>query len=395
MQNRKYAYFAMLLTVLSQSSVTIILPAFPLLKAQFGVSATSIQMILTVFILGFALSQWVYGVLSDRFGRKPVLLAGLILFIVSCLFGSFTNHYESFITWRFLQGIGCGSVITLSRAILRDVFTGRELSSKMSFLSLGFGIGIGIAPIIGGYLTVHFGWQSTFYVIATLAFITSLILIIGVPESLLQQNRSKLVWRHIWQSNKDILTNRTFLVYLFGGVCAYAVGIAYNTITPFLIQVQLHISPTQYGWLGGLIAATYLLSANMNKSLVLKYGIQPIIKLGVSIISVAGIVLLVFNVFDYFTVTSIMIAAVIATFGTSFVFANTISGALQQFSKNAGAASALFSTLQMLLSAVAAFIFALLPEHMSITLGAIYLVIGISCFSILIVASGKSKTHAK
>ena len=149
-------FFICIMIALAQAGLVLYTPAFSMMSGVFHVSARLIKFTLTAYLFGFGISQLFYGPLSDRYGRKKILLVAMFIFCVGCLWTIFSNNYDGLLLSRIIQGVGAGGCMTLSRAILRDSFDGKDYLYAASFLSAGFAIGLGVAPIIGGHLLYFF-----------------------------------------------------------------------------------------------------------------------------------------------------------------------------------------------------------------------------------------------
>ena len=192
-----------------------------------------------------------------------------------------------------------------------------------------------------------------------------------------------------------ILSNLQFLKFLLGGFFAYSVVVAYNVMTPFLMQNILNISATNYGYLALLIGIPYYLASSYNKKLVLKFGIRPIFVLGYILVILAGIAMMILSFAKKPNLSYIMIPMMIATFGQAFIFSNTLSCALQQFSpKSGGKSSAIFSSLQMIMVSIFSAIIATLPNNNIWSLALVVTTLGVCC-AIVLITDSKTKLKAR
>ena len=157
-----------LLVAMGAISTDIYLPSLPSIAAEFSTDTASVQLTLSIFMIAFAVSQLVYGPLSDQFGRRPVLLGGMSLYLVASTGCAMADSIETLILARFLQALGACSGPVVARAIVRDVF-GRERSAKvMAYMGTAMALAPVLGPIAGGFLQVWFGWQANFAVMAAL-----------------------------------------------------------------------------------------------------------------------------------------------------------------------------------------------------------------------------------
>jgi len=376
----KITILVMWMTTLGQAAIALYLPAFPAIAASLHISPSVVKMTITVFLFGYGFSQLFYGPLSDRYGRKPILLIGISIFCLGCFINIFAHTEKIFLFARLLQGLGCGSTITLGRSILRDCFTGRELASAASYLSMGFAIGLGTTPLIGAYLQSYFGWQADFIFLLCSGLILLWILWRQLPETSLNLNTKSGLFSQTLKDYKSILHHGIFWRFLLGGLFAYGVVVAYNVMTPFLIQNVLGYSAKFYGCLALLVAIPYFSAASFNRKLVITFGTGPIFALGISLVLLGGFIMLLGVLSIKIHLIAIILPIMIATFGQALVFSNAISGALQNFSPELGGkASAIFSSLQMLFISILSAMMTLPTDTTQVPLAVV--LIGLGLFS--------------
>lgn len=375
------------MTTLVQASIALYLPSLPNIAHNFSVPAVDIKQTITMFMLGCGISPMFYGPLSDLYGRKPILLFSLVLACIGYIVNILAYSIDIFIFARLLQGLGCGGILISGRSIVRDVFSGRELASASSYLSMGFAIGFGISPIIGGYLVHYLGWQANFIFLLLFGMIILTAILCFLPETIVHKVDKVQLKKFLYEIIVDyklIISNLRFVKFLSGGVFAYGVVVAYNVMTPFLIQNTFAVNVTHYGYLAILMGAPYYLAASCNRNLVLKFGINTVSALGYGLIIVSGIVMLGLSLVGIPNLVYIILPMMVATFGQAFIFSNTISGALQEFpSSQGGKASAVFSSLQMLIISVLSAIMATLPDSNMLSIAIVLTVLGILAAIIL------------
>lgn len=370
-----------LMSAITQAGLVLYTPAFLQISQQLHISFAEVKLSLTVYLLGFGASQIFYGILSDRFGRKKLAIIGMIIFLIGCFWSIMTHTYSGLLLSRILQGIGAGSGMTLSRAILRDCFTGLDYVKAATYLSSGFAFGLGVTPVIGGHLLDFFFWRSEFIFL----FICGLLLLIGLWAFLPETGRTDLLKpsfrQFALQTKKNILfilNNKSFYSYLVAGVAAYGVIISYNTMAPFLFQKALNVNASLYGWLTFLIAATYYVATAFNRFILKHFSTQTIIFIGILLIVISGFSMLLMKfLFDAFNLYVIFIPLIIATFGQALVWSISITGALKDLSHIAGTAAAFFSFLQMLLSTLISGMIALPAENNQIPLAIVIILLAI------------------
>jgi DHA1 family 2-module integral membrane pump EmrD-like MFS transporter len=377
----KIVWTVMWLTVFCQAAMTIYLPAYPLIAGSLHINPDAVKTTLSVFLFGNGISQLAYGPLSERYGRKPLMLIGMAIFSAGCLLNTQAHTLFTFQMARLIQGIGSGCTIALCRAILRDRFQMRELASAASYLSMGFAIGLGFSPIIGAFLQNHFNWQADFYFLSIFGLLLLVATWYWLPETLVKKENDSTFNSFLMGTLRDyrmIIQDKLLWKFLVGGLFAYAVVITYNTMSPFLIQNVLGYSAVTFGWMSTLIAIPYYFAAITNRSLVLKIGSQPIFLGGNLVILFSGIFMLVMTL--YFPISlaiTIMLPIMLATFGQGFIWPNAIAGAMQHTHGQPGKTSAMFSSLQMTLISVVTTIIAYIPDNSPLFMGLVLIGLGI------------------
>ena len=379
---RQITWLVMWMTTLGQAAITLYLPAFPKIAADLQINPLAVKTSITIFLLGYGFSQFIYGPLSDRYGRKPVLLAGLAIFGIGCMANIFVHTQTAFLLTRLIQGIGCGATITIGRSILRDCFSGRALAGATSYLSMGFAISLGISPIIGAYLQTYLGWRADFVFLMLISLALLFIFWRWLPETNpISRNDNYANTFNINQILKGyrlIIRDTHFIKFMLGGLFAYAVVVSYNVMTPFLIQNALGYSANVYGWLTVLIAAAYYSAATVNRKLALKFSSNHLYIWGTSLIILSGVVMALTFFNERISIIFIIAPMVVATFGQALIFSNTIAAALHHFPQKLGSrASAALSSLQMLLIGVLSAIIAIPANNSQLPLAIALILLGL------------------
>lgn len=373
------------MTAIGQLGIVVYLPAFPEMVQVFHTTNAMIQNSLAAFLIGFGCSQLLYGIWSDHKGRKQVLVISLLAFLITLLATFFVHSAGLYIFIRLLQGITVGATMTISRVILRDSFNDTYLPKAAAYPSLGFAVGLGFGPVVSGWLTSHFGWQSC---TAFLAAFTTVYLIwfwFAFPETHAKENRptAKPTVKKLLQMHLNVVTHRQFIQLLFGGIFAYSVVTTYNVLSPFLLQNTFHLTAKQYGNVAVLIAIAYYAGAWLNKHIVLRLGSFNVIKIGLALIMVAGLTLILWSIWHEKALIPFLIGTFVAVFGQALVWSNIIASSIRFFKENAGVASAVFSCLQMVFTGIISSTLSLVPSHSTITIAIIFLLLGIIAYSVV------------
>ena len=374
----------LLITILGQASIALYLPALPDIGHSLAISQFEVKMTVTCFIIGFGISPMFFGPLSDSIGRKTVLLIALIFALVGFFINIFCTSLDLFIVCRIIEGIGCGGLLTSGRSIARDVFSGKELAKASSYLSMGFAIGFGLSPTIGGFLTSNFSWQAIFIFLVIFDLFIIVICSLFLVETKSRDNKAKVDQRNnknllqiTLRDYIDAMSNKRFIINVFGGFFAYCVVIGYNVMTPFLIQNNFSFSAEEYGYLAILIGLPYYLGASINRRIVNQHGIYVSCLIGSLFVFISGAMMMLANWSGYQNIYVLIIPFMAATFGQALIFSNTIASALQLFpASSGGRMSALYSSLQMILVSMISILLAQFPDNDTIYLSAVVTIMG-------------------
>lgn len=370
-----------IMSALTQAGLVLYTPAFLQISQSLHIAPSLVKFTLTGYLLGFGFSQLFYGPLSDRYGRKKLLLWGMVIFSIGCFWSIFAESYNTLLLSRIIQGIGAGSCMTLSRAILRDSFESVEYVKVATYLSSGFAAGLGLAPIIGGHLSDFFSWRADFIFLFLCGIILLFLFWLFLPETHYPKIIDIPFKKFFFQTNihfYSVLKNKMFISYLIAGVLAYGVVITYNTMAPFLFQKTLGYSASFYGWLTFMIAISYYAATSANRIFLKRFTTNTMIKSGLTLIFLSGISILASKIlFNTLNLYVVFIPLMIATFGQALIWSISIANALKDLGHIAGTAAAFFSCLQMVLSAILSGAIAILHEKNQIPIGLVILILAI------------------
>jgi DHA1 family bicyclomycin/chloramphenicol resistance-like MFS transporter len=248
---RSWALAALLasLSMLGPFSVDTYLPAFPAIAQEFDVTPIAVQQTLSAYLFAFAGMMLWHGALSDALGRRPVVLAGLVIYAIATLGCAIAGNIASLWLFRALQGISAGTGLVIGRAIIRDRFQGAEAQRLMSQMTLVFGLAPAIAPVLGGVLLNLLGWRSIFWVL----FVIVLLLIVWtarrLPETLPRERRLPMLPRALWTSYRTILPRLDFLLLAFIPALNFAAFFIYIASAPVFLLDLLHLTTLGFAWL--------------------------------------------------------------------------------------------------------------------------------------------------
>ena len=335
----------------AQLALSLYLPSLPALAKHFQVSPSFIQASLTTFITAFACSQFFYGSLSDRFGRRPILLLGLAITILGTIIIIFSSTVYGFFLGRFIEGLGAGALPLLSRAIIRDKFEGMDLTLGMSYLVMFASLTPAIAPFIGGYINDRFGWRVVFIFLLLYSLVAVVNVLFFLPESK-KAGKVNISVRNTIKHFKYLLSNKIFIGNVICIIMAYACQLIYQSISPFIFQNQMHLSSASYGELIMLPAVGFLVGNLIFNRFVKYVKNYYLLLIGDIILILSGAALIIEHLFAIVSITAIIIPITTAILGIGFIYPDVVNGALQPFAAIAGTASSLSGFLQVVGSGV-------------------------------------------
>ena len=364
-------FFALLLVALGQFAIDIYLPSLPAMVDNLHADKHSVQLTLTFFLIGFAVSQLIYGPLSDRFGRRKILLIGLTIFLVGAVGASLAQTVSFLVGMRLIQGLGIGAANVLCRAILHDLYTGKECAKKVSTLGVLWVLSPIIAPVIGGYIQEYAGWRMNFIFLICFVGLVWLWCIFFLPETKDLGQIQSIHPRAIIKNYAFLLSCRPFVGYVFVDFFMYGILSAFYVAGPFLLQTVLKISPIMFGWMMLIISCGYMIGTSINLLLLHHWEPRQIIRCGLLLIFVISSILLTIAWFGIFSVTAIVVPLTILFCAIALIFTNCISVCLSFSHHLAGSTSALWGFLAYLGGTLSTFVMAALPEESQLPLSVV------------------------
>lgn len=323
-------------------------PSLPAMTHAFGSTANVMQLTVTLYLLGGVPSQLLCGPLSDRFGRRNLALIGMAIGLLGSLMCIFATTPAWVIGARFIQGFGIGCCNALFRAIMRDTFSAVRLAKVGSYVGIAYTVVVALAPVIGGYVQAGFDWRGNFVFLFLLLLMTTILIWLFLPETNQHRNPEATQGAVIWRNYSTLLINPIFVGYTACSTLALSGIIAYFTVSPFLLQNVVGLTPVEYGWSSILLAFGLMLGSFLNGRYVTRFGGHRMLVFGIIVMILSGVVMLVSGLLGYMNTSVILIPAFFFDIAGGFVYANAMSGALHPFAKMAGSAGAMYGALQVL-----------------------------------------------
>ena len=339
------------LVALGPLSTDLYLPSLPTLARVFASDVASVQLTLSVFLAGFACGQIVYGPLSDRYGRRPLLLGGLLMFCVGTLGCVFAHSIDRLILARFVQALGACAGPVIGRAVVRDLWGASESARVIAYMGGAMAIGPLLGPTLGGFLTVLFGWQSNF-VLLLLVAVVQLAVVAGVlGESNVHRDPEATTPARMLANFRRLLADRSYLGYLLTFSFSYSALFAFISASSFVLADRHGLTPQVYGMCFGIVVAGYLIGSVASGRLVRRLGSDGLLARGACLGAVAGVSMAVLEFSGVHGVAAILAPMFFCTVATGLVMPNAIARALAPYPTMAGSASALMGFVQMTMAA--------------------------------------------
>lgn len=325
------------------------LSSFRSIQLELGATASAVQWSLTLFFLGLGLGQLVLGPLSDRLGRRTLMLVALSVFALSGLALSITPSIEVLLALRLLQGFSGAAGIVIARAVAADLSEGPNAVRALSLIAMGSALGPLIAPVIGGFTHDWWGWRGTMLTLGLLSTVMLYIAWAKIPESLPAHRRTTGSLWAAFRPFGPLLRNPRYLVSLGAFVFGFAAMIAYVSASPFVGQTLAGMTPLQYA-LGFSASASALILTNLlNSRLAPRFGTQRMLIVGVTLLLLGASTLMVSAVTGSLTPATLIGGAFVLTAGSGATLANASALALAEAPTARGSGAALLGSVQFLL----------------------------------------------
>lgn len=379
-----------LLTAVAPLSIDMYLPAFPAMAQEFGTSASAVQFTLTSFMVGLASGQLIIGPLSDRFGRRPLLLAGTVVCVLAGVACAMAPNIAALTAFRFVQGFSGAAGVVLSRAVVADRVHGPLAARAFSLMMIINGAAPVLAPLIGGSLMGVIGWRGIFWILTGLAVAMFVGVVVVLPETHPKDHRHTGGVTAMLRDARSVLTNRGYLGYTLAFAFGFTVMFAYISASPFVLQNVLGLSPLHYSFAFAANAAGIVIVNALNARIVGRFGQRRLLHLGIGLLVFFSVLLLVDALLGPVLWASLVLLwGAVASLG--LVAANATSLALDKVRHAAGTGSAVLGALQFGLAAAVSPLVGLGGDHTALPM-AIAMVVsaGISAAALLLTRGERS-----
>ncbi|OOL39537.1 MULTISPECIES: MFS transporter [Pseudomonas] len=368
-EQRAMVILLMTMTLLGVFPLDVVLPSFPDLSDYFRTSPSDIALSVSVFAIGLALSVVLVGPLSDLWGRKKLLLAGIAIAVVGATGCVVSSEYSWFLFFRVIQAVGCGSFV-LSQALVQDLFVGKEQERIRIWMVTGGGVFISISPLLGTWLQLQLGWQGSFYVFISLAVIVWLKAFFLLRENPhLHTTAPERFFSAYWRLCSDF----RFMGYWLISALAFACHFSFIVISPIIFMERLALSPYAFAWALLLYGVAYVFGGIVASALHRYLQANTQIVIGLGLIALSGLVMLWLAEQFGLSAAAVLIPMLICTAGTTIARPIANSKAMSLYPRNAGTSTSVGGVLIFMCGGVISVVINLASEDLTTALALCFL----------------------
>ena len=348
-----FTLFLGALSVLPPLAIDTALPSLPTIQADFAASPAAAAAVIAIFLAGFSTAPLAVGPLADRYGRKPVMLAGLGLFTLCALGCALAPTIAALLVFRLFQGVGAGAVGVLPRAIIRDLFEGRQARLQLAAVSMVFSVGPLIAPTLGVGILAFGPWRTIFFVLVVVGATITLVAAAGFVESHPSENRRSLRPASIVAGYRRALTNPMCAGFSAYGALVFAGLFAYVNVSPLLFIEGYGFSQAGFGGLFAMTASGVIAGSLLNTWLVRRHASpRAVLDAALSAIALAGLTVFIASLGGHPSLVLVIAPVMIYISAFGLVMPNAVHEAIHPLPDIAGIASAVLVSAQMLFGAL-------------------------------------------
>jgi len=374
------------LTATTPLAMDMYLPSLPEVTRTLHAPAATVQLTLTACLAGMALGQLVVGPMSDRWGRRRPLLAGLAVYVVATALCALAPNVETLVALRLAQGLAGSAGIVIARAVVRDLYDGLAMARFFSSLMLVSGVAPIVAPLIGGQILRVTDWRGVFVVLTVAGAALTALVWARLPETLPPARRHQGGVGEALRAMRGLLADPPFSGYLLAGGFAFASLFAYVSASPFVVQEIYGASPQTFSLLFGLNSVGLMITGQINgKLLVGRVALDKVLAAGLAVTVLAAAALLLMSAGAFGEVGLVPVAAALFVLMSAMgiTLPNAQSLALLRTRHAAGSASALLGTSSFLIGAVASPLVGVAGEHTAVPMAIVQLagaLVAVACF---------------
>ena len=376
-QNKTKVFLLLMPLVFSFAfGLDIFVPVVPKLVHVFGTTASVVQLTLSVFMLGIGLGQLIVGPLTDRLGRRPVILLSVVIYTLASLGAALAHHITFLIVMRLIESLGACGMMVCANAVVRDLFKGNQAAEIYSYLNGAISLSPLIAPLLGGYLYAYFGWRAPFFVLGIMGALVFCMIACLFDETL-QNKTDSLALPMVFKHYLQVVKNRQFLGFTALASFELSVFLTFFSVSPYILIKTLHVSETRFGLYFGMVGLMFMVGSITAGRLNLKIGIRRLTLLGSVLSSTGGVLMCLLTLLHGTSLLTFTLPMMITAMGGSFMLGAMAAGAIAAFPDMAGTASALYGMIEFTFATVVSSVVLLFPIHSNMPLAVVIIVFGV------------------
>ena len=340
-------------SVITMMSTDLYAPSLASLPVLLNTSPELVKLTVSLNLLAYGLATLIHGPLSERFGRKPVLLWGLVGFTLASFLCATAADIDQLLAARVLQGIAAAVEGVVVLAIIRDVFTEKEQVRAIAVYGIATSFAPAFAPMIGGYIHVLFGWRMNFYLLTGLALIVTALIMLFLKESA-EKDPDALNLREIYADYIGLLCNRSFLTYVVIGGCSLGCIFVFITAGPFILINNHGVATEHFGYYQAVLVIAYIIGSLLAARMTQRHSAKEILRVGVCFAVCGALLLLGILASGWETPETLTLAVAVLLFAEGPIFAVVPTLAMDTSDRRTGAAAAFIVAAEMAIGSVAA-----------------------------------------
>ncbi|WP_188055539.1 multidrug effflux MFS transporter [Oryzomonas rubra] len=372
-----------MLFVFAPLSTDMYLSSFPSIAVSLGCRVEQVQYSLSAFVFGLAAGQLFYGPLTDRFGRRPPLLAGVAIFTLTSLLAIWAPNIAIFTGLRLLQAVGGCAGMIISRAVIQDLFDEQQAAHALSAVMVVQGVGPIAAPIIGGYIHLVGGWQAVFVFLTLFGAACFILAARGLPETLPTRDRQRQGPGQVLKAFGNLIRQRDFMVPTLASSLILASMFAFISGSPFVFMGLHGVSQQQYGWLFGVNTVGMVAASQVNRLLLRRLSPRTIFVRALLVHIVSAVLLLAVATTTHLALLMLPLFFCLATIPV--IGANAIARAMAQSGRHAGGASSLVGVMQFGLASLVSALVSMLHNGTAYPMAGMILTCGLLAGGVLVI----------
>ncbi|QIW11067.1 multidrug effflux MFS transporter [Francisella sp. LA112445] len=359
--------------ILMGMSIDLFAPSLPGISSSLNISSATAKMVISVYLVGYALGNFIIGIITDALGRRTLLRSSCLLFVIVSILPPLIPNEYVLLTVRCCQGLLMGSMGVLSRSIFSDILPPEKLLKLGPTLGLLWGLGPIVGPIIGGFLQEYFGWKAGFYFFTIVTFIITVLVFVYIPETIAKKTQLKI--SQVSKNITEVVTDAKFMTLCIVMGMAYSMIISFNTLGPFLIQDVMGYSPSFFGKLAIFLGCSFLPAPIIARKILDHYSVSKIYFMVTHFFILLMLIFFVASYFIHDSLSLLVIATMAAYFVCGAIFPLSIGKGISMFTHVSGTAAAIMYLINMTITSLVSFIQGGLHAHTVANIIAIYLVL--------------------